>query len=44
MRAYGPATLDELRGRFAKDGFHIRKLAVEVMTTAAPRPRQAKAP
>jgi hypothetical protein len=39
VRAYGPATLEELRRSFVKSGFHIRKLAVEVMALAALRPR-----
>jgi AraC-like DNA-binding protein len=40
-RAYGPATLDELRRSFAGSGFHMRKLAVEVMARTALQPRQA---
>jgi hypothetical protein len=39
-RAYGPGTLDELRRSFATGNFHVRKLAVEVMTTAALKPRR----
>jgi hypothetical protein len=35
VRAYGPGTLDDLRRSFADNGFHIRKLAVEVMMTTA---------
>lgn len=35
VRAYGQNTLDELRRSFADNEFHIRKLAVEVMTTTA---------
>jgi hypothetical protein len=34
-RAYGPATLDELRKNFAASGFNIRKLAVEIMAASA---------
>lgn len=36
VRAYGPETLSELRRDFAKQQFHIRKLAVRIMVTAAP--------
>jgi hypothetical protein len=39
VRAYGPGTLDELTRNFAGSGFHVRKLAVEVMATAALKPR-----
>jgi cytochrome c553 len=39
VRAYGPNTLAELRRSFAANGFSIRKLAVEVATTAAMKPR-----
>jgi hypothetical protein len=39
VRAYGPSTLDDLRRSFADSGFNIRKLAVEVMTTTALKPR-----
>jgi hypothetical protein len=44
VRAYGPATLDELRRSFVKSGFHIRKLAIEVMALAALKPRTVVAP
>ena len=33
MQAYGPGTAEDLRRTFVAGGFHIRKLAVEVMTT-----------
>jgi hypothetical protein len=33
--AYGSGTVEELRRSFASNGFHIRKLAIEVMTVAA---------
>ena len=35
LRAYGPATLDDLRKSFTATGFNIRKLAVEIMTRSA---------
>jgi hypothetical protein len=35
VRAYGPNTLEELTRSFTSSGFHIRKLAVEIMTVAA---------
>jgi hypothetical protein len=35
VRAYGPDTLAELRQSFAQSGFNIRKLAVEIATSAA---------
>ena len=35
VRAYGPKELAELREAFAKNGFSIRKLAVEAATAAA---------
>src|SRR5262249_10300962 len=38
VRAYGPATLEELRRFFARDGFHMRRLAARVMATAALAP------
>jgi hypothetical protein len=41
VRAYGPKTLDELRTQFAKNQFHIRKLAVDVAVTAALTNKQA---
>jgi hypothetical protein len=33
--AYGPATLDSLTNSFVESGYHIRKLAVAAMVTAA---------
>jgi hypothetical protein len=44
VRAYGPTALDELRRSFAASGFHIRKLAIEIMTTAALKPKPPTAP
>lgn len=35
VRAYGLKKLDEMRAKFAKDEYNIRKLAVEIATTAA---------
>ncbi|HEY2911647.1 MAG TPA: DUF1585 domain-containing protein, partial [Gemmataceae bacterium] len=35
VRAYGPNKLDELRRGFAKDGFNVRKLMVEIAVTGA---------
>lgn len=35
IRAYGPNTGVELREKFAKTGFHVRQLAVEIVTTAS---------
>ncbi len=35
VQAYGPKTLDELRGSFTRNEYDIRKLAVEVAVTAA---------
>jgi cytochrome c553 len=43
VRAYGPTRLEELRKRFAADGFHIRKLAVEILAATALTPRAATA-
>ncbi len=40
VRAYGPNTREELRRSFAASGFHVRKLAVEVLATAARKPRR----
>lgn len=34
---YGPDTLEELRQSFISSGFHIRKLLIEIATTAATR-------
>ena len=33
--AYPPKTLPELRARFAKDGYHMRKLMIEIAVNAA---------
>jgi hypothetical protein len=44
VRAYGPAAMEGLRRSFAGNGFHIRKLATEVMATAALKPRALAAP
>ena len=41
-RAYGPATLDDLQTRFAANGFHIRKLAVDILATAALKGRDVQ--
>jgi hypothetical protein len=41
VRAYGANTLDELTRSFASNGFHVRKLAVEIMSIAALRKREA---
>jgi hypothetical protein len=38
IRAYGAETLQKLRDRFADDDFNIRRLAVEIVTTAAMAP------
>ncbi len=40
VRAYGPDTLDQLRGSFASNQFNIRKLAVEILTLSAPVGRE----
>ena len=40
VRAYGPNALAELRRGFAANGFHVRKLAIEIMATAALKPRR----
>lgn len=39
VRAYGPNTLADLRQAFARHEFSVRKLAVEVMATAALPPK-----
>jgi hypothetical protein len=39
LRAYGPNTGENLRKAFVEKKYSIRKLAVEVMLTAAPKPR-----
>jgi hypothetical protein len=44
VRAYGLRKPAELRESFSRNGFDIRKLVVEVATTAALRPRDAKPP
>lgn len=43
MRAYGPNTLEELRKTFVRNKFHVRRLAVDVMLTAAPQARTVHA-
>ena len=40
VRAYGPMVAAELRQSFAKNGFSIRKLAVEIAVVAALPPKQ----
>ena len=35
VRAYGPTAMDELRRSFAKSGYNIRKLAVQIATMTA---------
>lgn len=42
VRAYGPGTLTDLRQSFARQGFHIRKLMVEIMAASALMPRREK--
>jgi hypothetical protein len=42
--AYGPRTLDELRGAFTRSGYDIRKLAVEAAVTSAMTGRTVKPP
>jgi hypothetical protein len=39
VRAYGPATLNDLRKAFAANDYNVRKLAAEVMTISALTPR-----
>lgn len=34
VRAYGPSALDELRSRFVAQGFHIRRLAVDILAAS----------
>ena len=41
VRASGPQALNELRRNFVAKDFHVRKLAVEVLTTSALTPRGA---
>ncbi len=43
VRAYGATTQAELQRKFTDSGYNMRKLAVEILTTAAPRSRQANA-
>jgi cytochrome c553 len=43
VRAYGPATLEDLRRSFAANGFSIRKLAVEIIAVSAFVGRDANA-
>jgi Protein of unknown function (DUF1592)/Protein of unknown function (DUF1588)/PA14 domain/Protein of unknown function (DUF1585)/Cytochrome C oxidase, cbb3-type, subunit III len=38
IRAFGPQTLPDLRNSFAAKGFNIRRLAAEIVTTAATTP------
>jgi hypothetical protein len=40
VRAYGASRLDELVRSFVSNGFHVRKLAVQIMTIAALRKRE----
>jgi hypothetical protein len=40
VKAYGPQVLSDLRRSFAQNDFHIRKLAVDLMATAALTPRK----
>jgi hypothetical protein len=44
VRAYGPATLADLKEAFTANAFNIRKLAVDIAVTAAlpPEPKKAK--
>jgi hypothetical protein len=42
VRAYGPGTLEELQRSFTGNGFHVRKLVLDVMTTAALPPRDSR--
>ncbi len=44
VRAYGPNALEELRKGFAGNGFHVRRLAVEVATIAALKPPRRASP
>ncbi len=44
VRAYGPNTLTNLRQEFAKSGFNVRKLAVEVATITALPVEEKKVP
>ncbi len=41
IRAYGPYELAELRSSFVANGFHIRKLMVEIVASTALVPRDA---
>lgn len=40
-QAYGSEVLEELRAKFVRDGFDMRKLAVEIMVVSAPVGREA---
>ncbi|MBL8864708.1 MAG: DUF1592 domain-containing protein [Planctomycetia bacterium] len=44
IRAYGPNTGEDLREKFAKGGYHVRQLAVEIVTTAALKERKSEPP
>jgi hypothetical protein len=44
VRAYGPRQLADLRESFAANGFNIRKLIVEIVTTSAMTGRETKPP
>lgn len=43
VRAYGPTALDDLRRSFVRREFHMRDLAIDVVTMAALKPRQVTA-
>ena len=42
--AFGPDTREELRASFAANKFHVRELAVEIMTKTALKPRRVHPP
>jgi hypothetical protein len=42
VRAYGADALEELRRSFVADKFHVRKLAVRIMTMTALKPRPVR--
>ncbi len=44
IRAYGPSTLANLQKSFTGNGFHMRKLAVEIAVTSALLPPNKSAP
>lgn len=44
IRAYGPQQITELRRLFVSNGFHIRKLAVEIVAASALKARQEVEP